>query len=153
MITIRNANSDDLDWIIQESEALASLAVHPKMAQGYDVEVVKSQMLGLMKDHLFIVAEVDGERAGFMAGAVVTQRFVQTVRILQEVLWWVTPKFRKMRVGEALLDVFTKWGEMNVDVIWCIARKDSGRIVDALNDKGYRKEEVRYSKYVGNFKE
>lgn len=62
-------------------------------------------------DACTIVAEVDGRIIGTMGALSYNHPFKPSVRIAQELFWWVEPEYRRSGVGKAMLEAGEAWAK------------------------------------------
>lgn len=109
---IREAIQDDLGRLVEMGEAFfAYSAFAPFVA--YDPEQAAAVLSGLIDspDAVVLVAELDGEVAGALVGALSSAWFNPTKRMAVELAWWLDPKHRHGTVGVRLMRRFEQWAQ------------------------------------------
>jgi hypothetical protein len=142
-IIVRRAREDDLAWINTELREFATLYPSKHSIVG-DNSYWEGGLRGLVKDHLFLIADKDGERAGLICGVLTTNMFNPKVRVLSEVFWWVAKPFRKSRAGYLLLKEYIEWGRNNSDWILLSSIISSKIREKSLEKLGFRLQERIY---------
>jgi hypothetical protein len=102
-----------------------------------DPELVALGLRRLIKYHLFLIAQKDGQPVGFMCGLVSPHIFNPKRLSLQEIWWWVDIDHRRGRAGKMLLDAFVEWGKEHVDWIFLATHRDTNVKPTALAKRGF----------------
>lgn len=145
---VRPAQTEDMDWLIAESEEFG--AFFGSKIPLYNPEHLRSVVYPtLMESHLFLVAEVRGERAGFIAGLYTSHFLNPSITTLSELLFWVSQKYRGTRAAAMLLNAYMDWGKMNADWITMTLEKDSQLKPETLTSRGFQFKEHSYFMEVG----
>jgi len=145
MITIRRATANDLDWIVSELKKFAHFYQSNQFLVAEDSDYVRSNLLNMFNQHLFLVAEKDGVGlVGLIAGLYVRHFFNPNIRLLSETFWWVPEEHRGSRAGLMLLEAFTEWGKENADWITFALEENSPVKDKCLLNRGYRLQERSY---------
>jgi len=143
-VNIRWAGEEDIPWIETEllgfSQSIGTTRpLFPANAAG------RLDSLKLfIRDHLFIVAERETERLGFIVGFVIPHPLNWEIRVLTESMWWVPPRHRGSRAAVALLDAFVAWGKTNCHWIQFAIHRTTGISDRALLRRGFREEQRQY---------
>lgn len=115
-ITIRAATIKDYDWVLEQSHKFMDFFGSKfNFVPNGDRALVFFK--NLIENHLFLIAEDDGVKTGFIAGLVSPNVFNDEITNLTEILWWVDEDYRLGRSGSMLLDAFVDWGRENCDAI------------------------------------
>lgn len=94
------------------------------------------------------IARDQGKIIGVIAGAIVQQPLVGT-SMASELIWYVSPAYRKRNVAKTLLDMFEKWADNNQVQHITLSHYNNtlGDTVGVLYEKrGFKKMEVSYIK-------
>ncbi len=141
---VREANEDDLDWIIVELTEFTNTVENKKSLRGPD-EYWRIGLLNLINNHVFFIAETyNREKAGLIAGVFINHLFNPDIKVLSETFWWVSEKFRKTRAGLLLLNKFVSFGKENAD--WVLMSLESKSPVNekCLTKRGFLLQERNY---------
>lgn len=144
---VRKAQSEDISWLVAESEEFGKF-FNSKIPL-YNPEHLRHVFKVLIDSHLVLVAEVNGERSGFIAGLYTSHFLNPNITTLAEVLFWITPKHRGSRSALYLLNAFDEWGETNAD--WIIMTLEDGSLMKdrSLHKRGYKNKERSFVKEMG----
>lgn len=118
MITIRNANDKDTEWIIHELRDFSKefgTKLEPMGNDDYIAKLIKE----FTDNHIFLVA--DGESVGlmgFIAGLVTPHIFNPNIMTICPAVWWVSKCYRNSRAGSMLLKKYIEIGKQKAD--WVI---------------------------------
>ena len=139
-ITIRRAKNKDIMDIVLQLKAFAEFTevdyLYSNGTNAYDF------VRQLIDNHFVLVAAFPSETleeklsgiAGFIAGTVGPHYFNPEISVLSEILWWVTPKYRRSPAAKMLLDEFVEWGETNCD--WTLLSLDKN---SPVNERAFLK--------------
>lgn len=116
MIEIRAARVEDLDWLLGELKTFDEFYGTKKKLFGNE-EYIRGKLTDVINHHVLIVAEENGQRMGFIAGIQQPHFYNPEILVLQELFWWVDPKFRRTRAASLLLDEFISFGRDHADWI------------------------------------
>jgi len=106
----RLATEDDVEWIV---------GWLPDAATHYDTkyslypgrEAATDKVLAIVQNHVAIVSHNGPEKSGFILGFLIDHFMNNDIKLLIEVVWWVTPSFRGTRAGHTLLTSFAHMGK------------------------------------------
>lgn len=143
MISIRNANQSDLEWIFEECVAF-SRAYEAKFSLAGNRDYGIKFISNVIDNHLMLIAVKDGERAGFIAGLVTRHHFNPNIKQLAELFWWVPEKFRGSAVGGKLFLEFVAFGKQNCDCITMTVENHTPITDEALAKRGFKLTEKAY---------
>lgn len=115
-ISIRRAVPNDLRWIIPELRTFSNFYGTKKNLFEENQETIDS-LLGVITDHVFIIAEKNGEGIGFICGLINPHIYNRSFKILTELFWWVNEQNRNSKAGLMLLKEFINTGKENADWI------------------------------------
>lgn len=109
-----------MSWMLLELEQFAQFLDTKHSLLPPEESTREEILLTLMKEHLFLIAEKDGGgRTGLFAGIVVPHILNPSVRVLYELIWWVSLEHRGSSAGLRLLDAALDWAKGKVDwVFW-----------------------------------
>ena len=113
-----------------------------------DPVVARSVVTNLVAHHVFFVATVKGELAGFICGFLTPHIFNPSIRILTEALWWVTPEHRGTQVGAKLFAKFIEHGEAYADWISMTLEEKSPVNPATLERRGFKLHERAFLREV-----
>ena len=116
MIDIRPATPDDIPWLLSELKEFDKYYATKKKLFG-DENYVREQVEKVMREHVFIIAEDDSDRVGFIAGIRQQHFYNPSITILVQLLWWVIPSYRYSLAARMLMDEFVEYGKENADWI------------------------------------
>lgn len=145
---VRYATEEDSGWIMAELAKFAdfdkSMAGLFSAPQEYKDKLFKK----LIKEDLFLVAEVGDDKAGFICGMYFNHHFNPNIRILAEQFWWVSERHRGTRVGYDLLTSFENIGSPAADYVQMSVLPISGIKDSTLERMGYELAEKSFLKAV-----
>lgn len=145
MVSTRLAEHSDIDWLFECCEAFAkfygskiSLAGNPRHGRKFLAE--------LIENHYVLIGEVNGTRAGFIAGMLTPHHFNPDIVLLAELLWWVREEYRSSGVGGRLFKEFVEYGKVTCDWI-TFTMEENTPVGDSLLLKcGFKLTEKAYLK-------
>ncbi len=143
-MNIRKAQEGDAEWLIPELSKFAQFACTRLSMLPQNVEVIHEGLRKFIETHLFLVAENDGEAAGFVAGLVFPHLFNPEILVLQEIFWWVREQYRGSRAALLLLNAFVEWGREHVDWIFFSMQHNTPATDRALVKRGFKMHEQTY---------
>lgn len=143
MIEIRAAKISDVEWVFAECKEF-SAAYPSKFSLAANEPHLIQFITNLVLNHLVLIAEKDGVKAGFISGFVYPHHFNPHIKQLSEVLWWVPPKFRMTGVGAKLFLGFVDYGKKNCDCVVMTIEKDTPLTDEALEKRGFKLTEKAY---------
>ena len=149
VVRIRHATEGDVLWLLPELVEFAKFA-DTKYSMIPSKESVQVEILtGMIKDHLFLVAEGPTGPMGFVAGLVVPHLFNPEILVCHETFWWVKVEHRGSSAGIRLLDAFTLWCESH-GVHWIFFSFQHNTPINerAFTKRGFRIQEYQYLKEV-----
>jgi len=146
-IIIRKATLDDSPVILKQLKDSSDFYDSKHPLYGNDEVHSHNIVTGLIKEHVFFVAEKEGEVIGLIAGMLVPHIYNQNLMTLTQMFWWVKPEYRHGKTGLRLLNAYTEAGEEKADWIICTTHKHTP-IKDRsflkrgfhLNEKSFLKE-------------
>jgi GNAT superfamily N-acetyltransferase len=144
---VRKAVSEDIAWLVAESDEFAKF--FDAKIPLYNPEHLRHVFAVLADEHLLLVAEVNGERSGFIAGLYTPHFLNPNITTLAEVLFWITPKYRGSRSASLLLNEFVSWGKINADWIMMTLENKSQMKPQSLIKRGFKFKEHSYIMEVG----
>lgn len=106
----RSANSEDIDWILGELRVFSKF-IRTKYELYGDEAYSKKGIQMLIDEHIFLIAERCGERAGFVAGYFTPHLFNPEIKILCELFWYVNTNHRGSGVGRLLMNEYVAFGK------------------------------------------
>jgi len=109
---IRRAESQDIDWILGELKIFSKF-IGTKYELYGDEKYSKDGLQMLISSHLFLIAEKDGKRVGFVAGYITPHLFNPSIKILNELFFWVIPELRGHGIGTVLMNAYIDFGKKN----------------------------------------
>ena len=143
-IVVRGAVETDLEWLFGEMKSFSEFFGSNKSLMPDDVDHGFKILEDLVKNHLFLIAEEDGERLGLIAGMVHPHLFNPAIKVLSEFFWWVPEEHRGSRAGLMLLNEFTKWGKDNVDWVIMTLEHHSPVNTRCLTKRNFKPRETTY---------
>jgi hypothetical protein len=147
-ITTRRAVVGDLDWLLSELEAFSRF-FGSKHDLFEDSDYTRQAMIGMIENHLVVIAETEeAVPVGFIAGVIIQHFFNPRLKVLSETFWWVTESHRHSRAGLLLLREFVAWGESNCDWITFALETQSPVRDEALLKRGFKQIERNFLKEV-----
>lgn len=146
-MNVRRAGEEDIPWL--ESELLEfsqSIGTkHPLFPA--DESYRRETLLSLMRDHLFLIYQPEHFPlpVGLIAGVVIPHMLNPDLRVLHELLWWVSPKHRGIsRAGIVLLDAFVAWGKDNCQWVYFSIHRTTEVSERSMSRLGFRPEQTQY---------
>lgn len=143
MITVRQADTFDIPWILEELKLFSKFYGTKKEIYGDD-EHSRDYITAVIKDHFILVSEKAGdtlEQTGFIAGLVLNHPHNPRLKLLQELWWWVKKEHRGSGSGARLFKEFNKFGEVHCDWISFTMEDNSPVPEEFLLTEGYRLKE------------
>lgn len=148
-VTVRNATQDDLEWILDELEKFSKFTkTHYPLFESR--ETAKELLSQHIQNHVFMVAERDGESLGFVSGLLINHVFNPKIVCLQETFWWVKEEHRGSRAGLTLINEFVKIGKEKAHWILCSLEHVSPVNDRVLLNRGFYLHEKQYLHEVIN---
>ena len=141
---IRPATLDDVPWLLHEVKEFDRFAGFNKSLIPDDQTVLLTVLEGLIRNHVFLVAEQESVPQGFIVGVLAPHHFNPEIHVLTELLWWVRPEFRVSRSGALLLGAFLDIGQREADWIVMTLEAKSPVKPETLNKRGFRLQETSY---------
>jgi len=114
--TIRQANPLDFDWVISQLIIFSEFVGTKKPLFGNEA-YVRQQLFLISENHVFFIAEKEGNPVGFIFGFFVPHYFNPEIKTLTELAWWVIPSERGTQAGTMLMQAFIEFGKKNSDWI------------------------------------
>lgn len=124
---LRKAVEADIEDILKELR-LFSKFYSSRHGLYNDDDYSRSVVLGLINEHVFIIAEIDNKVAGFISGMIIRHLYNPNIVTLIENFWWVNPLFRGSRAGSMLLDKYVEVGKKYAH--WIIGTIEDASPVD-----------------------
>lgn len=137
-ITVRPALDSDLHFIVNELKAFAQF-LGTKTSLFPDESYAYTATKNLIDNHVLLVAESESGLMGFIAGNLHNHLFNPSIRVLDELFWWVKEAYRGSRAGLMLLNEFTRIGKMKADWIFFSTVDGKTKVNDrSIIKRGYR---------------
>jgi hypothetical protein len=138
-IEIRLAVEDDYPWLLEQSKLFTEFyGTSKKLYSDHMPKVIQD----LVEKHITLVSQDGRNLTGLISGLYTTNFFNPDLKILAEVAWWVTPKYRNTRSGLMLLNEFVKMGkELEVDWITMSLEHHSPVNPKCLAKRGFKSQE------------
>lgn len=112
-MNVRPATIDDLDWVLEQAKEFSKFYGTKKSL--IDDSYARTGLAGVIENGVMLIAEGKEHRMGFIAGLIVDHPYNPKIRLLYEMLWWVSEPFRKTKAGYALLKRFIEIGKEEAD--------------------------------------
>jgi len=142
--TTRPAQEEDIPWLVEQVEIFDKEYPCKHSLYGDHANAIRVVEM-LVREHVVYVADHTAKGLiGFIAGVLVKHPLNLKVRLLSEMLWWVTPENRHSRAAAMLLDEFTKFGLAHADLIGFGFRTESDVAHHNLQKRGYVLKEYSY---------
>lgn len=141
---IRKATLDDLGVILKQLKDFSDFYKSRHSLYGKDEQFTHNLIAGFIKDHVFFVAEKDGEILGFIAGMILPHTYNPSITTLTELFWWTKPEARQSRAGLLLLNKFVEWGKEHVDWIICTIEDESPVNEKTFYKRGFKLKEKSF---------
>lgn len=146
MINVRLATRDDVPWLLGQLESFAAFFGTKRSLFPADRFVAQTIVVAFVDQLKFFVAvdHATQRPLGFIAGALGPHPMNPSVRVLNEVFWWVAPDKRGSSAGGRLFDRFVEFGRANAD--WIVMTLESKSPVDpaSLERRGFSLHERSY---------
>lgn len=136
-MTVRAATIEDLDWIIEQVKRFAGF-YGTRKSLVMDESYARNGLRSVIENHLVIIAEKDGVRAGFIAGLFTPHMFNPSIRLLCELFWWVAEPFRNTRAAYMLLKEYVRQGKEKSDWVTMCSIVNSPVNEKALERHGFK---------------
>lgn len=102
MISVRQAVESDVETLV-----VFGTKFHETHKAGpWDRKKLPALCSLLIKDHVALIAEMEGWPVGALVATKSTSIFDPDAPMYQELAWWIEPEFRSAGAGSALLDVY-----------------------------------------------
>lgn len=146
MIRIREANVEDIGWILEQVSAFSKF-----YGAGFDLAGDKEHgykyIHGLILNHFFRISELDTVRTGLIAGLIAPHHFNPKLKMLHELLWWVADEHRQTGSGKLLLEAYMSFGQNNGFDAITFTLEDNSPVPESILIKwGFRLKEKAYIK-------
>ena len=145
-LNIREASGDDMPELVELGQQFAAASPY---AEHYSEEQFISILYRLlsMETAACFVAEKDGHVIGFIFAVLSSMWFNQTVPIVGEIAWWVSPEHRG-RAGLLLLKQLEQWAAERKAVLLSVCEFDTvGKgLSSVLERRGFTAVEKNYYK-------
>ena len=107
---IRHARQDEAELLAEKLAGFHDSALG-RMLGEYDAKAGADLILRTTQtdDAVTLVADDEGEIFGVLCAGAFSHPFKPSMKMAQELFWWVDPEKRKSGVGGALLDAAEKW--------------------------------------------
>jgi GNAT superfamily N-acetyltransferase len=115
-LLIRQAESNDIDWILGQLREFSKF-IETKYELYGEEQYSKDGLQMLISSHLFLIAEKNSKRVGFVAGYLTPHLFNPTIKILNELFFWVIPEHRGEGIGTILMNDYIDFGKKNAQWI------------------------------------
>lgn len=153
MIRVRPAVASDVPWLLAQLRQFAEFFGSARSLFPDDVTAVE-KLTTLMDPDVgcFLIAtfrDLYGTDLplGFIAGVLTPHFFNPSIRVLSEVLWWVTPEHRGGRAGITLLNAYEMYArDAGADWVTMTLEEKSPVNPTALTKRGFRLYESSYLK-------
>lgn len=106
-VKYRKATHDDILGAIDFCEEFFK-ATNARFGQGCSELDLREFMLYLVIYEYVILAEIDGEIVGCMAGKIDMNQLKHDEQAFHEIFWYVKPKYRASRIGKTLYNMMIK---------------------------------------------
>lgn len=109
---IRFATPEDAPKVAEMVEPFFGMALTEMLGE-YDRKAMQNLVAAttLSGDACTIIAEVDGNMVGALCALSYQHPMKPSVRIGQELFWWVDPEHRKGGTGKEMLSAFEDWAK------------------------------------------
>ena len=146
-LVIRAALDSDVDWIMSRFRMASEFYGTHHSLYGYD-EYVKKNLLDVIENHVFFIAEKKGNRVGYIGGFYSPHFFNPEFISLSQCFWWVDPEHRRGRATKLLLDTFVEFGEEFAD--WVTISTHSGTDIKDkhFEKRGFHLKEKKFLKEI-----
>lgn len=147
-VYIRRGIAEDMPWMLDE---LQQLQVFFGSVKQMFHRKHSEDRLNVFLDHdLVLIAEKPSVgKIGLLIGVITPHIFNPEIKVLAEMLWWVTPVHRRTKAGYLLMKEYLRWGKENVDWITFSLQGNTPVKESTLNRFGFRHIEAAYLIEVG----
>lgn len=139
----RPAKSEDIEWILGELKVFSKF-IRTKYELYGDEAYSKKGIQMLIDEHIFLIAEVDGNRAGFVSGYFTPHLFNPAIKILCELFWYVNPNYRGAGVGSLLMNEYVAFGKKHAQWITFSKNRFTKLNEKSLLKRGFNHHESTY---------
>jgi GNAT superfamily N-acetyltransferase len=144
-VTVREARGGDVAWVFAQLRLFAETYGMADLWPGDEAAHLRAE--AICASEPCYIAELDGERAGFIVGVVAPNYWNPALRVLTETLWWVAPGYRGQGLGEGLLWVFEQYAARFGFPVALSTLGDKTPVPrETLERRGYRVQEVTWLK-------
>jgi hypothetical protein len=146
-IQIRKGELEDIPWILDELKKFA-LFYNTKKSLFPSEHLAATKIGELIEGHVVFISEADDHPSGFIIGLFTPHLFNPEIKVLLELFWWVSEKYRGSRSGLMLLEAFIEFGEKNADWINFSLEKKSPVRESVLLKRGFHLHELNYMREI-----
>lgn len=145
-LIIRHATGDDLPELVELGHEFAQSTPYSEHFADDQFASIVYRLLSMETAACF-VAEKDGHVIGFIFAVLSSMWFNQTVPIVGELAWWVSPEHRG-RAGLMLLKELEGWAAERKAVVLSVCEFDTvgGGLSSLLERRGFTAVEKNYYK-------
>ena len=109
---IRQATIQDFDRIMEMMINFANSSPYaPLTNPQYNDYYVRNLLVGIMKQGVILVGEVDNQIQGMLVGLIQEDLWLPHIKTMKEIAWWVEPEHRMGTMGYRLLKEYVATGE------------------------------------------
>jgi GNAT superfamily N-acetyltransferase len=145
-LTIRTGTALDIPVVEAMCQRFLATTPYGGILGACDTPVLNALILQTMQRGIVLVAEVDGQPAGFLAMLALMHPFAQ-VPYGDELAWWVEPEHRHGRVGYYLLRSAEEWArQMGLKMLKIVAPAANSPVGTFLARRGFTEVETVYHK-------
>lgn len=133
-----------MPWLLDQLQTFAECFTSAYPLFPSDMDEARAVLDNLITNHVFLVAEQDGELMGFIAGVLWPHSYNKDILVLNESFWWVSAEHRGTRAGALLLTEFMEWGKREANWVVMTLEDNSPVREESLLKRGFRLKERNY---------
>ena len=142
-ILIRTAIESDIDFVIEELRNFEKFYGGDMFDGMLDSDYARNFLGFLIKDHVFFLAENEGEQLGFIAAFKSPHKFNPKKKALNELFWWIKESARHTRAGYLLLKKYVELGKTFDQCVMTIEHNSPVK-PESINKFGFKFKEMNF---------
>lgn len=140
---VRKANLIDITWILTELQSFAKFYGNDKLVDFSNTEHNERVIADVINNHLFLIAEKNDVRCGFISGLIHPHMFNPNLKCMTELFWWISEDHRNSRAAAVLLSAYIDAGK-DCDFVTMTVEDKSQLKPQSLIKRGFKLKEFNY---------
>lgn len=143
-VWLRSAQPEDVPWLWAQLVDFSHHYPARRSLLPADRDAAERKLVGLIMEHVVLLAIKDERPVGFIAGTLAPHWFNPAIQVLSELFWWVPERCRGTRAGALLFNAFVQEGLARAD--WVVMTLESNSPVrhETLTKRGFRATETNF---------